>query len=40
MKKWGKEGFWKHIENVNDIYRKRRDATLAALDKHLTGDFI
>jgi len=34
---WQEEGFFKHLDNVRDFYRKRRDVMVAAADKHLKG---
>lgn len=38
LKKWGDEGFFKHIGEIKDFYQKRRDDMVAAADKHLTGN--
>ena len=37
LKVWGEEGFDKHIEEVKEFYRKRRDVMHAAAEKHLKG---
>ena len=37
LDQWGLEGFHSHVSEVEDFYRKRRDAMVAAADKHLTG---
>ncbi|XP_071549994.1 kynurenine/alpha-aminoadipate aminotransferase, mitochondrial-like [Panulirus ornatus] len=34
---WGHEGFMQHVKKVCQLYRARRDATLNAADRHLTG---
>nr|XP_027232239.1 kynurenine/alpha-aminoadipate aminotransferase, mitochondrial-like [Penaeus vannamei] len=34
---WGLEGFLRHVKEVRDMYRRRRDAALSAAEKHLTG---
>lgn len=34
---WGYEKFFKHVEFVRSFYRGRRDLTLAAMERHLTG---
>ena len=37
LDKWGLEGFFKHVKNIEDFYRERRDVTQVAAQKHLTG---
>ena len=37
LKQWGQEGFFKHVGRIEDFYRERRDAMVAAAEKHLTG---
>ncbi|XP_077209713.1 kynurenine/alpha-aminoadipate aminotransferase, mitochondrial-like isoform X2 [Paroedura picta] len=37
LKKWGQKGFLDHTDRVAKLYRKQRDALLAAADKWLTG---
>jgi len=35
MEQWGHKGFFEHIDNVENFYKKRRDRMLEAADKHL-----
>ncbi|XP_054845972.1 kynurenine/alpha-aminoadipate aminotransferase, mitochondrial-like [Eublepharis macularius] len=37
LKKWGQKGFLNHTDRVAMLYRKQRDALLAAADKWLKG---
>lgn len=37
LQHWGYEGFEKHVENVSEFYRRRKDLCLAAVEKHMTG---
>jgi len=37
LESWGHEGFFNHIDAVESFYKARRDAMLAAADKHLAG---
>ena len=37
LDQWGHEGFFNHIDNVENFYKNRRDKMLEAADKHLTG---
>ena len=37
LESWGHEGFFTHIASVEGFYKARRDAMLAAADKHLAG---
>jgi kynurenine/2-aminoadipate aminotransferase len=37
LTQWGYEKFDQHIRSVQDFYRGRRDAMVAAATKHLTG---
>ncbi|XP_027207401.1 kynurenine/alpha-aminoadipate aminotransferase, mitochondrial [Penaeus vannamei] len=34
---WGLDGFLRHVKEVRQLYCSRRDATLLAAEKHLTG---
>ena len=37
LAQWGTDGFFSHIDSVEQFYKARRDKMLAAADKHLTG---
>jgi len=37
LDQWGHEGFFRHIRSVEAFYQHRRDAMLAAADRHLAG---
>ena len=37
LKEWNYEKLWQHVDLVRDVYRKRRDFTIAAMEKYLTG---
>ena len=37
LDQWGHQGFFTHIDNVEQFYKARRDKMLAAADKHLAG---
>jgi len=37
LDQWGHQGFFNHIDNVEQFYKKRRDRMTAAADKHLKG---
>ncbi len=37
LDQWGIEGFKSHIQKVKDFYSQKRDVTLKAAEKHLTG---
>lgn len=34
---WGHDGFMNHIHEIEGFYEKRRDAMIAAAERHLTG---
>ncbi|XP_044736177.1 kynurenine/alpha-aminoadipate aminotransferase, mitochondrial-like [Chrysoperla carnea] len=34
---WGYDGFMARMESIQDYYRVRRDITIAAMERHLTG---
>ncbi|ELU04387.1 hypothetical protein CAPTEDRAFT_156025 [Capitella teleta] len=34
---WGMDGFLKHVDEVVDFYRDKKDSTIKAAEKHLTG---
>ena len=34
---WGEAGWAAHIASVKDLYQKRRDAFIAAAERHLSG---
>ena len=35
IEQWGHQGFFNHIDNVEQFYKKRRDKMCDAADKHL-----
>ena len=35
LKKWGNDGLFEHIKNVQDFYKRRRDCMIKSADKHL-----
>jgi len=37
IEQWGHEGFFNHIDQVEQFYKKRRDRMCEAADKHLKG---
>eukprot|EP00092_Neocalanus_flemingeri_P004236 GFUD01004556.1.p1 GENE.GFUD01004556.1~~GFUD01004556.1.p1 ORF type:complete len:438 (-),score=98.23 GFUD01004556.1:51-1364(-) len=37
LEQWGQEGFFNHIDNVENFYKNRRDKMLEAADKNLKG---
>lgn len=37
LEQWGQEGFFNHIDNVENFYKNRRDKMMEAADKHLKG---
>ena len=37
LKRWGREGFFNHVDKVESFYMERRDAMVKAAEKHLTG---
>jgi len=37
LKRWGHEGFFNHVDNIEAFYQERRDAMVTAAEKHLTG---
>ncbi|XP_044286790.1 kynurenine/alpha-aminoadipate aminotransferase, mitochondrial-like [Varanus komodoensis] len=37
LKKWGQDGFLEHVDRVSELYKKQRDAMLAAAEKWLKG---
>ena len=37
LDQWGHQGFFTHIDNVEQFYKARRDKMVAAADKHLAG---
>ena len=38
LKRWGHEGFFNHVDNIEAFYQERRDAMVTAAEKHLTGN--
>lgn len=37
LRRWGDDGFRKHIAKLREFYRAQRDTMLKAAEKHLTG---
>lgn len=37
LEDWGIDGFLKHAENTAELYKRKRDQCLAAMEKHLKG---
>ena len=37
LDQWGHEGFFHHIDNVENFYKNRRDNMMEAADRHLKG---
>jgi len=40
MEKWGKEGFFGHIQRTRDLYKEKRDSAVRAAEKWLSGGSI
>lgn len=37
LKDWGRDGFVKHVKNVQKFYTERRDCIVSSVEKHLKG---
>merc|ERR1712107_498834 len=37
LDQWGHEGFFNHVDKVEQFYKERRDKMVSAAEKHLTG---